>query len=79
MLKTLDHLKLKINNNPNSLATIDEAFRIQKLVEEILSKKFQLFSKLPKDLVEKLYELYKIDFEMFQYNPKPYGVTEKLD
>ena len=35
----LDHLKLKINNNPNSLATIDEAFRVQKLVEEILSKK----------------------------------------
>lgn len=39
----------------------------------------QLFLKLPKDLVEKLYELYKIDFEMFQYDPKPYGVTVKLD
>ena len=39
----------------------------------------QLFSKLPKDLVEKLYELYKIDFEMFQYDPKPYGVTKELD
>ena len=35
----LDHLKLKINNKSNSLATIDEAFRVQKLVEEILSKK----------------------------------------
>ena len=35
----LDHLELKINNKPNSLATIDEAFRVQKLVEEILSKK----------------------------------------
>jgi len=34
----LDHLELKINNKPNSLATIDEAFRVQKLVEEILSK-----------------------------------------
>ena len=34
----LDHLELKINNRPNSLATIDEAFRVQKLVEEILSK-----------------------------------------
>ena len=34
----LDHLELKINNKPNSLATIEEAFRVQKLVEEILSK-----------------------------------------
>tara|TARA_B100000902_G_scaffold383645_1_gene422782 strand:+ start:190 stop:1149 length:960 start_codon:yes stop_codon:yes gene_type:complete len=34
----LDHLKLKINNKSNSLATIDEAFRVQRLVEEILSK-----------------------------------------
>ena len=34
----LDHLKLKINNKSNSLATIDEAFRVQMLVEEILSK-----------------------------------------
>ena len=34
----LDDLVLKINNKPNSLATIDEAFRVQKLVEEILSK-----------------------------------------
>ena len=34
----LDHLALKINNKPNSLASIDEAFRVQKLVEEILSK-----------------------------------------
>ena len=34
----LDHLELKINNKPNNLATIDEAFRVQKLVEEILSK-----------------------------------------
>ena len=34
----LDHLELKINNKPNNLATIDEAFRVQNLVEEILSK-----------------------------------------
>ena len=34
----LDDLVLKINYKPNSLATIDEAFRVQKLVEEILSK-----------------------------------------
>ena len=34
----LDDLILKINNKPNRLATIDEAFRVQKLVEEILSK-----------------------------------------
>ena len=34
----LDNLVLKINNKPNSLATIDEALRVQKLVEEILSK-----------------------------------------
>ena len=34
----LDNLVLKINNKPNSLATIHEAFRVQKLVEEILSK-----------------------------------------
>ena len=34
----LDNLVLKINNKPNSLATIHEAFRVQKLIEEILSK-----------------------------------------
>ena len=34
----LDDLYLKINNKPNRLATIDEAFRVQKIVEEILSK-----------------------------------------
>ena len=34
----LDDLFLKINHKPNSLATIDEALRVQKLVEEILSK-----------------------------------------
>ena len=34
----LDHLVLKLNYKPNSLATIDEAFRVQILVEEILSK-----------------------------------------
>ena len=33
----LDNLVLKINNKPNTLATIDEAFRVQILVEEILS------------------------------------------
>ena len=31
-----------------------------------------LFSKLPKNLTEQLYELYKIDFEMFEYDSKPY-------
>ena len=34
----LDNLVLKINNKPNSLATIYEAFRVQILVEGILSK-----------------------------------------
>ena len=34
----LDNLVLKINNKPNSLATIYEAFRVQTLVEGILSK-----------------------------------------
>ncbi len=34
----LDNLVLKINNKPNSLATIKEAFRVQKLVEDVLSK-----------------------------------------
>ncbi len=34
----LDNLVLKLNYKPNSLATIDEAFGVQKLVEEILSK-----------------------------------------
>ena len=34
----LDNLVLNIKNKPNSLATIYEAFRVQKLVEEILSK-----------------------------------------
>ncbi len=34
----LDNLVLKLNNKHNSLATIDEAFRVQKIVEEILSK-----------------------------------------
>ena len=31
-----------------------------------------LFSKLPKELIEQLYELYKIDFEMFDYKYKDY-------
>ena len=34
----LDNLVLNIKNKPNSLASIYEAFRVQKLVEEILSK-----------------------------------------
>ena len=34
----LDNLVLKINNKPSSLATIYEAFRVQILVEGILSK-----------------------------------------
>ena len=32
----------------------------------------ELFSKLPKDLVKQLYQIYKIDFEMFGYDPKPF-------
>ena len=32
----------------------------------------ELFSKLPRNLTEQLYELYKIDFEMFEYDSKPY-------
>ena len=34
----------------------------------------KLFSKLPKNLVQQLYKLYKIDFELFEYDPTPYGV-----
>ena len=34
----LDDLVLKLNYKPNSLATIDEALRVQILVEKILSK-----------------------------------------
>ena len=34
----LDNLVLKLNYKPNNLATIDEALRVQILVEEILSK-----------------------------------------
>ena len=32
----------------------------------------ELFAKLPKDLKKQLYELYKIDFEMFEYDVKPF-------
>ena len=32
----------------------------------------ELFSKLPKKLVQQLYELYKIDFELFEYDHRPY-------
>ena len=31
-----------------------------------------LFAKLPQDLKKQLYELYKIDFEMFEYDAKPF-------
>ena len=34
----LDNLVFKLNYKPNSLATIEEALRVQILVEEILSK-----------------------------------------
>ena len=34
-----------------------------------------LFSKLPKELIEQLYELYKIDFEMFDYKYKDYIIS----
>ena len=34
----LDNLVLNIKNKPNRVATIYEAFRVQKLVEEIVSK-----------------------------------------
>ena len=32
----------------------------------------ELFSKLPKKLVQQLYELYKIDFELFEYDHRPF-------
>ena len=32
----------------------------------------ELFSKLPKSLVKQLYQRYKIDFEMFEYDAKPF-------
>ena len=32
----------------------------------------ELFAKLPKNLKKQLYELYKIDFEMFEYDVKPF-------
>ena len=32
----------------------------------------ELFAKLPQDLKKQLYELYKIDFEMFEYDAKPF-------
>ena len=32
----------------------------------------RLFAKLPQDLKKQLYELYKIDFEMFEYDAKPF-------
>ena len=31
-----------------------------------------LFARLPNDLIEKLYDLYKLDFEMFDYEYKQY-------
>ena len=37
----------------------------------------ELFSKLPKHLVEQLYELYKHDFESFDYDPTPFGIIKK--
>ena len=38
LMSQLDDLSLHIKNKPNRLATMDEALRVQKLVEEILSK-----------------------------------------
>ena len=35
----------------------------------------ELFSKLPTDLIEQLYELYKLDFEMFNYEYKDFIIT----
>ena len=32
----------------------------------------KLFAKLPQDLKKQLYDLYKIDFEMFDYDAKPF-------
>ena len=32
----------------------------------------RLFAKLPHDNKKQLYELYKIDFEMFEYDAKPF-------
>ena len=31
-----------------------------------------LFTKLPNELIEKLYDLYKLDFQMFDYEYKQY-------
>ena len=31
------------------------------------------FSQMPKDLVNKLYQMYKIDFDMFDYDPWKYN------
>ena len=31
-----------------------------------------LFTKLPNELIEKLYDLYKLDFQMFNYEYKQY-------
>ena len=32
----------------------------------------ELFAKLPKNLKKQLYEVYKIDFEMFEYDAEPF-------
>ena len=32
----------------------------------------ELFAKLPKKLKKQLYEFYKVDFEMFEYDVKPF-------
>ena len=32
----------------------------------------KLYAKVPKKLKQQLYDLYKIDFEMFEYDPKPF-------
>ena len=40
-----------------------------------LAKKY--FSELDKTMVRKLYEFYKVDFEMFDYNPDEYFKVAK--
>ena len=40
---------------------------------------FQLFATLSHETVWKLYQHYKLDFEMFDYDPRPYLMVAKSD
>ena len=37
-----------------------------------LQLNIHLYSQLDKGLAEELYQLYRVDFEMFGYSPQPY-------